>query len=180
MKPVSISDVNPSRDLSTTWRVALMLVAIALLAFDQWTKWLAIEHLQYSVPKVVFEPWLNWTLVHNRGAAFSFLADAQGAHWFFVAIASLATLVLPAWIYRLKANEALLSVALMLVWCGAIGNLIDRLRFRYVVDFVQVHWYDSWHFAIFNVADACITVGAVLLILSELLNFVRARTVQPA
>jgi signal peptidase II len=183
---VSISDAAPMSDgpmsstsierLHTRWKLGLLLLALTLLALDQWTKWLAVTHLSYGVPMPVCAPWLNWTLVHNFGAAFSFLSNSGGLqHWFFSGVALLAVLGLPLWITRLTRHERVLSVALSMVWAGALGNLIDRLRFRYVIDFIHVHWKDAWHYPVFNVADSAITVGAVMLLGYELAGWLRAR-----
>ena len=171
-----IIEARAAEPVKPGWYVVLLLLALALLAADQYTKWLAIQHLSYGVPVRVFEPWLNWTLVHNFGAAFSFLSQPGGMqHWFFVCIAAGAGIGLPIWISRLKHDERVLSFALTLVWAGAVGNLIDRLRFRYVVDFVHVHWKDVWNYPVFNVADSAITVGAVLLLSYELRAWWRDR-----
>ena len=162
--------------LKPSWFGFLCVLALTMLAADQYSKWLAIQHLSYGIPVPVLEPWLNWTLVHNFGAAFSFLSQSGGMqHWFFVSIAAAASIGLPIWISRLKSDERVLSLALTLVWSGAVGNLIDRLRFRYVVDFIHVHWKEIWHYPVFNIADSAITVGAVLLISYELRAWWRGR-----
>ncbi len=176
-----ISDSAQAEDrvaapLKSSWYFFLIALALLLLAFDQYSKWLAIQHLSYGVPVPVLQPWLNWTLVHNFGAAFSFLSQSGGMqHWFFVAIAAGAGIGLPIWIARLKSDERILSIALTMVWAGAVGNLVDRVRFRYVVDFIHVHWKDAWHYPVFNIADSAITVGAVLLISYELRVWWRGR-----
>jgi signal peptidase II len=166
------SDAVIAAPLKPSWYFLLCATALVLLLADQYTKWLAIQHLSYGVPVPVLEPWLNWTLVHNYGAAFSFLSQSGGMqHWFFVSIAVGAGIGLPIWISRLESDERVLSLALTLVWAGAVGNLIDRLRFRYVVDFIHVHWKDVWNYPVFNIADSAITIGAVLLISHELRNW---------
>lgn len=172
----SIEPIAASARLSLRWRLGLLAIALVLLAFDQFTKHLAITHLQYGQSVSVFEPWLDWTLVHNFGAAFSFLNNTGGLqHWFFSSIAIAAGIGLPIWLHRLTPSERLLSVALCCIWSGAIGNLIDRLRFRYVIDFVHVHWKDDWHYPVFNVADSAITIGAVLIISHEFMLWRRTR-----
>jgi signal peptidase II len=175
-KCVPISDAVIAPPLRPSCYFLLCATALVLLVADQYTKWLAIQHLSYGVPVPVLEPWLNWTLVHNYGAAFSFLSQSGGMqHWFFVSIAAGAGIGLPIWISRLNRDEHILSIALTLVWAGAVGNLIDRVRFRYVVDFIHVHWKDVWNYPVFNVADSAITIGAVLLISYELRNWWRSR-----
>lgn len=162
--------------LSLRWRLSLLAVALVLLGADQYTKWLAVTHLQYGQSVPVFEPWLDWTLVHNFGAAFSFLNNTGGLqHWFFSSVAIAAGIGLPIWLQRLAPSERLLSIALCCIWSGAIGNLIDRLRFRYVIDFVHVHWKDDWHYPVFNIADSAITIGAVLIISHEFVQWRNGR-----
>jgi len=112
--------------------------------------------------------------VHNAGAAFSFLAGASGwQRWFFVGLGALAALFI-VWMLRSHGGQRLFSWALALILGGAVGNVIDRLLHGHVVDFIQVH-YGSAYFPSFNIADSAITVGAVLLILDELLRVRRAR-----
>ena len=114
-------------------------------------------------------PILNMTLVHNTGAAFSFLSDAGGwQRWFFVIISMVVSTILAVWLYRLPSRQYLLAMAITLILGGALGNLCDRILLGYVVDFVDAH-YQQHHWPAFNVADATITLGAVLLILESLL-----------
>ena len=162
--------------LSLRWRVGLLVIALVLLGLDQYTKWLAMTHLQYGESVSVFAPWLDWTLVHNSGAAFSFLNNSGGLqHWFFSSVAIGAGIGLPIWLHRLAPSERVLSVALCCIWSGAIGNLIDRLRFRYVIDFVHVHWKNDWHYPVFNIADSAITMGAVLIVSHEFIQWRKTR-----
>lgn len=143
-------------------------LGLLLIVADQITKYYAVKHLTYGVPVPVLEPVLNWTLVHNMGGAFSFLRDSGGwQHWFFVSVALGAGIAIPIWLSRLAARQTWLCLALAMIWSGAVGNLIDRLRFRYVIDFIQVHWHDSWYYPVFNVADSAITVGAICLVIYE-------------
>lgn len=144
--------------------LALSLIAIAI---DQYTKYLASTHLTYGEPVPVM-PMLNWTLLHNYGAAFSFLSDAGGwQRWFFTALALAVSLVITVWLLRLKSNMKTLAAALALILGGALGNLIDRLSLGYVVDFIHVY-YQNWHYPAFNIADSAITLGVVLLIVDML------------
>ncbi len=113
-------------------------------------------------------PVLDFTLLHNTGAAFSFLAGASGwQRWFFIGLAAVVSVVLVAWIWRTPRGEKLLPLALSLILGGALGNVIDRVEHGYVVDFIHVHW-GAAYFPAFNVADTAITVGAALLILDAL------------
>jgi signal peptidase II len=111
---------------------------------------------------------------HNSGAAFSFLAGASGwQRWFFTVIGVLAAgLIL--WLLKSHAGQRLFAFSMACILGGAIGNVIDRVRFGYVVDFLDFHWH-GWHFPAFNVADSAITVGAACLILDELLRVRRGR-----
>lgn len=145
------------------WWLPLSLLIIAL---DQWTKLVAVEHLPYGVPQAVM-PSLNWTLVHNHGGAFSFLSDHDGwQRWLFLVLASAITLVLLEWLRRTPARVWALCLPLALLIGGAIGNLIDRVRLGYVIDFVQVYWRE-WAWPAFNIADSGITVGIILLLVYE-------------
>jgi signal peptidase II len=112
-------------------------------------------------------PYFNLTYVHNTGAAFSFLSDAGGwQRWFFAGLAVIISTVMVVWLAKLKQHETLLAVALSLVLGGAIGNLIDRLAYGYVIDFLDVY-YQSWHWPAFNIADSAITLGVVLMLLES-------------
>ena len=112
----------------------------------------------------------NFTLLHNAGAAFSFLSDAGGwQRWFLVAVSTLVSGAIVVWLYRIRSTEKLLALALALILGGAIGNLVDRALVGYVVDFIVVH-YQHYYFPAFNVAASAITVGAMLLILDTLLK----------
>jgi signal peptidase II len=140
----------------------VVLVGIA----DQLTKYFALLHLRNT--DVPLAPFLKLSLAFNTGAAFSFLSDAGGwQNLFFVGIALVVSVIILFMIRRLGTNDTQVAVALMLVLGGAIGNVIDRVRFGYVVDFIDVY-YRAWHWPTFNVADSAITIGAVLLVLDAL------------
>lgn len=142
-------------------------LALALLALDQATKLWAAAALDYATP-VPLLPFLNLTLVHNTGAAFSFLADAGGwQRGFFIVLSGVVSAVLAAWLWRLPRESRWLGIALALVLGGAVGNLVDRVAYGYVIDFVDLH-AGGWHWPAFNVADSAISVGAVLLIAESL------------
>lgn len=146
----------------------LILASLTVL-LDQWTKNLAVVHLIVGLPREIL-PVFNLTLQHNPGAAFSFLAGADGwQRWLFTAISSLISVLLIIWIGRLRSGEKLLLVGLSLILGGALGNLWDRLVLGYVVDFISVH-YQSYFFPAFNIADSAITIGAGLLILDMWLS----------
>jgi len=126
---------------------------------------------------VVLLPFLALRKAYNYGAAFSFLGDASGwQRWFFIILALVVIAVLIAWLNRLPAEDLRARVALVLILGGAAGNVIDRLVYGYVIDFIDV-FYGSWHWPTFNIADSAISVGAALLLLDALLGH---RKVSPA
>ncbi len=142
-------------------------LALLVLALDQATKLWAATALDYGVP-VALLPFFNMTLVHNPGAAFSFLADAGG--WqriFFIVLSTGVSLVLAAWIWRLPHTMRLLGIALALVLGGALGNLVDRIAYGHVIDFIDLY-AGGWHWPAFNVADSAISCGVVLLLIDGL------------
>lgn len=141
-------------------------IAILIIIVDQITKWVASSTLTMHEQNPVM-PSFNFTLMHNYGAAFSFLSNAGGwQRWFFTIIAVVISIVLVVWITRLKTHEKWLGIALGLVLGGAVGNLIDRVAYGYVVDFIQ-WYYDRFYWPAFNIADAAISVGAVILLVSS-------------
>jgi signal peptidase II len=145
-----------------------MIIAIVIVIADQLTKWAVVEWIPLY-DKVPLNSFLNLTHQKNTGAAFSFLADAGGwQRWFFVALASGVSSVIAVWLWRIRNDgQTVLSAGLAMVLGGAIGNLIDRILLGHVTDFIQV-WFGNWAFPSFNVADAGISVGAVLLIIDAL------------
>ncbi len=150
----------------------LGLAAIILIA-DQFTKVLILGYYQLG-DSTLITSFFNVVRAHNSGAAFSFLAGASGwQRWFFTVIGLLAA-VLIVWMLRTHAGQKLFSFALACILGGALGNVIDRVLYGYVVDFLDFHWL-GWHFPAFNVADSAITVGAVCLIFDELRRVRRAR-----
>ncbi len=144
-----------------------LLLSALIVALDLFSKSIASDNLQLHQPLPVF-PGFNLTLMHNKGAAFSFLSSAGGwQRWFFTIIAAVVSVVIVVWLARLKPGQRWLALALALILGGALGNLWDRLTLGYVVDFIQVY-YDQWYWPAFNVADSAIFVGAVMLVLDSL------------
>lgn len=138
----------------------LSLLAILL---DQVSK-LAVHHSMQLYESIPIVPFFNLTYVHNTGAAFSFLSEAGGwQRWFFAVLALIISCVLAVWLARLKSHETLLAAALSLVLGGAIGNLVDRLWYGYVIDFLDVY-VNNWHWPAFNIADSAITLGVGLML----------------
>jgi signal peptidase II len=157
----SVAVPSRARDALRWW-----VIAGAVVLADHVTKWLASE-LMSSRPPFVVTPFFNFVLAHNTGAAFSFLAEGSGwQRWFFAAIAVVAA-VLISMLIRRHAGEKLFCTGLSLILGGAVGNLIDRLAWGHVVDFLQLH-AGGWYWPAFNVADSAITVGAVLVVLDSL------------
>ena len=145
-----------------------MLLALLIVIVDQATKAAIVKWIPY-LGSVELNGFINLTHQRNYGAAWSFLANAGGwQRWFFVVLASGVSAFIAVWMWRIRDGRYLvLALGLSLVLGGAIGNLIDRIRLGYVVDFIQV-WFGSWPFPSFNVADSAITVGAALLIIDSL------------
>lgn len=113
-------------------------------------------------------PGFNLTLMHNTGAAFSFLSQAGGwQRWFFIGIASVVSIVIIVWMNGLPKNKYWLLTALALILGGAIGNVCDRIILGYVIDFIEVYYGDMFWPA-FNIADSAITIGAIMLIIDSL------------
>ena len=150
-----------------------LAIAFVAVLLDQFTKTLIIGNYQLNDSRTVTS-FFNLVRVHNSGAAFSFLAGASGwQRWFFVGLGIVASGFI-VWMLRSHGGQKLFGWALALILGGAIGNVVDRLLHGYVVDFIQVH-AGGWYFPSFNVADSAISVGAVLLIVDELLRVRRSR-----
>lgn len=148
-------------------------LAFIILLADQFTKVLIVGFYQLgdSTQVTVFFNLVRW---HNSGAAFSFLAGASGwQRWFFTVIGLLAAAVI-VWLLKSHAGQKLFAFALACILGGALGNVIDRVLYGHVVDFLDFHWR-GWHFPAFNIADSAITLGAACLILDELLRVRRGR-----
>jgi signal peptidase II len=146
--------------LKWIWISALALV------LDQASK-IAVDSSMRLYESIPLLPWFNLTYVHNTGAAFSFLAQAGGwQRWLFAGLALIISVAIMIWITRLKQHEVLLAVALSLVLGGAAGNLIDRVAYGYVIDFLDVY-YKNWHWPAFNIADSAICIGVFLLLLES-------------
>ena len=146
-------------------------VSLITLLMDQLTKIAVVGAFQLgeALPITSF---FNLVRVHNPGAAFSFLADAGGwQRWFFTGLGLVAAGVM-VYLLRKHAGQTLFCLALSLLLGGAVGNVIDRLLYSHVIDFLDFY-YGTWHFPAFNVADSAITLGAGLLILDELLRVKR-------
>ena len=156
-----------STAIKTVW------LAILVIIFDQLTKMWAVDTLVFGEPVAVISN-LNWMLAYNYGAAFSFLADMGGwQRWFFAGLALVVSSVLLVWLSKLPNKLTIETWGINLVLGGAIGNVIDRFLEGRVTDFIDFY-IGTWHYATFNVADIAISIGAGLLILSELILKPRA------
>lgn len=150
-------------------------LSIVIVIMDQLTKFLITENLKLHQSIEIFS-WFNLTLIHNTGAAFSFLSQAGGwQRWFFIILAISVSTIITIWLLRLPAKQRWLACALALVLGGAVGNLWDRIMFGYVIDFIDVSisflpWrlFNPW--PAFNIADSAISVGAVMLIIDAIIN----------
>ncbi len=166
--------MNPSRIYLT--------ISMLILVLDQLTKF-AVQQFLTLGQSVPFIPTINLYLAHNEGAAFSMLSSAGGwQRWFLTALSLVASIFIATWILRLPKNEKVTGVSLALVLGGAVGNLVDRVLYGYVIDFIDFYyqasqdclplfnkWFDqACHYATFNVADSAISTGVVLLIAGSL------------
>jgi signal peptidase II len=143
-----------------------LAIAVIVLVLDQISKWSALSNLQIGVPEPVL-PFFNWLLLFNPGAAFSFLAQSSGwQRWFFTVI-GIAAAVYIIWLLYKNQTDKLLCFALSFILGGAIGNVLDRMMYGAVVDFIDLH-YGNWHWPAFNIADSAICLGAALIIWGEL------------
>jgi signal peptidase II len=145
-----------------------LLLSLIVVLLDQVSKaYISGHFLEFEFMRVL--PVLDITCMHNVGAAFSFLASASGwQRWLFIGLAAVVSIGLTIWLLRLpRGTPALLAAGLALVLGGALGNLIDRIRLGFVIDFIHFHW-ERAYFPAFNVADSAITVGAACLLLDAL------------
>lgn len=140
--------------------------ALVVLVLDQITKLLIINTYQWG-ESTAYTGFFNLVRAHNHGAAFSFLAGAGGwQRWFFTAL-GVGAAVFIVWMLRSHPGQKLFAFALSSILGGALGNVLDRVMYGYVIDFLDFHWA-NWHFPAFNVADCGITLGAMALIFDEL------------
>ncbi len=139
-------------------------ISVVVFLLDQWTKTIATESLKIY-EAVVVNDYLNWTLMHNEGMAFSFLADQGGWQRWGISIVAIAIVVwLLIWLKKSEIKAKFLNLGLVFVIGGALGNIYDRLNLGYVIDFIEAHYNDNFWPA-FNIADTAISVGAFFLIL---------------
>ncbi|MCP4875157.1 MAG: lipoprotein signal peptidase [Gammaproteobacteria bacterium] len=151
---------------TTSPQLRWLLLSLVVIILDQTTKQIAEAQLTPHQTVNLF-PYFDWYLTYNTGAAFSFLADAGGwQRWLFTGIAIAVSTLIIQWVRKLPVDETQTAISLCLILGGAIGNLIDRVYLGHVIDYIQV-WLGSYPWPAFNIADAAISVGALLLILSS-------------
>lgn len=145
----------------------LALVTLVVMALDQWTKWLTLAYIPEHRPIPVIPGFFDLVNIRNRGAAFGFLnrSDIEWQFWLFLGATVVAVAAIIALIRSMRADDRRLVLGLGLVMGGALGNLVDRVRFRAVIDFLDFY-IGAWHWPAFNVADVAICLGALLACLS--------------
>ena len=140
-------------------------VAVVVVLLDQLSKVTLSQLLHYGQAKEV-TGFFNLVMVYNKGAAFSFLADQEGwQRWFFAGVSATASLLI-LWMLKRNPTQKMFCWSMALILGGAVGNLVDRVAYGHVIDFLDVH-VAGWHWPAFNVADSAITLGAVLFVLDE-------------
>ena len=154
--------------------LAWLALSVVVLVLDQWTKhWVLASLPEYQAIPVIDGFW-NWYRTYNTGAAFSFLSDAGGwQQYFFIVLAVAISGLLAFWLSRTPRSDWKTALPFALVIGGAVGNVIDRLRFGHVVDFIQWHWRDHYWPA-FNIADSAIVAGAIGIALFGLVGAKKA------
>lgn len=161
----AVVSMSEKSNINLKW----LMVAVLVVLFDQATKFTA-QSLLYTGEDFNILPWLSFTLAYNKGAAFSLFYHQSG--WqtiFFIILALLVSVYLVYYLMRLKNGSTLLKVGISLILGGAIGNMLDRIWYGYVVDFILLY-YKSFSWPVFNLADTAITSGAALLLMSSTTN----------
>jgi signal peptidase II len=151
---------SPEAGLVLRW---LWLTGV-VVALDQFTKWM-VDVSMGLYETIELTPFFQLTYLRNQGAAFSFLSQAGGwQRWFFILLSAAASIGISIWLRRLRPDQWWEAIAWALVLGGALGNLIDRIAYGYVIDFLDV-FYRGWHWPAFNIADSAITVGVAMLLI---------------
>jgi signal peptidase II len=145
------------------------ILTVAGLLLDQATKLYIDRSMQLFDSIPIMQDFFHITYVRNRGAAFSFLSDASWRLPFFIGISLVASIAILVAFHKLRDDQKLAQVSLAMIFSGALGNLIDRVRLGEVIDFLDAHWYRH-HWPAFNVADSLICVGVFLLAVDMLLE----------
>lgn len=160
---------NNKRDNREKNALVWLWLSLLVVILDQVTKLWANTMLNFNDP-VALLPFLNFRLLYNPGAAWSILADAGGwQRWFLSGLTVVISSFLLFWLFSLKRQQYWIASALALIIGGAFGNLIDRIIYGYVIDFIDIY-YQNWHWPAFNIADSAISIGAVMLVIDALLS----------
>lgn len=145
-----------------------LLLSLLILVLDQITKTWVSNHLSFNQPVNIL-PYFDLRLLHNTGAAWSILADQGGwQRWFLSGLAIIVSIVIMVWLTRLDSKQRWLACALALILGGALGNVMDRIIYGYVVDFIDIY-YQQWHWPAFNIADIAISIGAIMLLIDAII-----------
>lgn len=156
----AVSPASSSKSaLSWLW------LALLVIVLDLGTKAIALAMLHFNTPVPVIPGLFDLTLLYNFGAAFSFLAEHAGwQRWLFAGIAVIVVVALSLWLRRIARQHWQLAAPVALVIGGALGNLFDRIVHGYVIDFLSFHWFDSYYYPAFNLADTAIVIGTAGLV----------------
>jgi signal peptidase II len=141
-----------------------------VFVIDQVSKLLAQAHLRDALPKAILPNFLHLSYAQNKGGAFSLLANHG---WILTLISVAAVVAILIWSFNIPRHEKLTRLSLALIFGGAVGNLLDRFRLGYVIDFIDAHWYNTYHWPTFNLADTSICIGIGLFIIATLLAHIR-------
>jgi signal peptidase II len=145
-----------------------LFLSLIILILDQITKTWVSTHLSFNQPVNIL-PHFDLRLLHNTGAAWSILADQGGwQRWFLSGLAIIVSIVIMVWLTRLDSKQRWLACGLALILGGALGNVMDRIIYGYVVDFIDIY-YQAWHWPAFNIADIGISIGAVMLLIDAII-----------
>ena len=170
VRPVSTPDVElQTAGPATALRDSLkwFLLALLIIVIDQLSKIHFNTTYQFGEYRAVIPGYFGFTLLYNPGAAFNFLADAGGWQKFFFTALAFAVSGWLGWQMVKGRFSTVMSLAASFIIGGALGNVIDRLLHGHVIDFIQVHYYNSWYYPAFNLADSFICVGAVLMVIDS-------------
>ncbi|MEG0306305.1 MAG: signal peptidase II [Clostridium sp.] len=141
--------------------LAIIIVVLGLIV-DRVTKWWALSSLKGTDGISVIKNFLTFDYLENRGAAFGMLQNKQ---WLFILITIAVVSGMVYYLIKYKPKYKLVSISIAMVVAGAIGNLIDRIAYKFVVDFIMIHYKDIYYFPTFNVADMLVCVGTFFLLI---------------
>lgn len=155
----------------------MMFFVCAGLVFvaDQVSKLLAQAHLRGALPQEILPNFLQLSYAQNKGGAFSILANHG---WILTAVSTAAVVAIFIWSFNIPRHEKLTRISLGLIFGGAVGNLFDRFRLGYVIDFIDAHWYNTYHWPTFNLADTFICIGIGLFVIATILSHIRYKREQ--